>query len=142
MPSRFLLFLKGQKKGSGREGSGAQAAGAARRRQPPLERLGGEAPGLEQKLPRSRGKPGSSPAPGPAWRGVGGANRAHCTGNHCPLQAASETRRPERRGSLSPEKLANPTSRGRRLLLQNPSSSRAGGAGPRWGFSQNPRCGR
>lgn len=32
--------------------------------------MGGEAPGPEQKLPGSSGKPGSSPARGPAWRVV------------------------------------------------------------------------
>lgn len=110
MPSRFLLFLRGHtKKGSGREGSGVWAAQAAQTSPPTGRRrgtwAGAEAPG------ELREAGGSSPARGPAWRGVEGANRAHCTGNHCPLQAASQTPRQEPRGSLSPEKLANPTSR-------------------------------
>lgn len=85
-----------------------------RRRDPPVRE------GLHLGSSRSsQGAPGSR---GQAQRLGRGANRGCCTGNHCPLQAASQTLRPEHRGSLGPEKLANPTPRGRRSLLQGPSA--------------------
>lgn len=90
MQSRFLLFLRGPKKrGGGQTGKqrslDCMVSAAARTSSLKVLHLGWSR--------SSQGAPGSQ---GQAQlrarlsrRGVEGANRAHCTGNHCPLQAAS-----------------------------------------------------